>query len=123
MGLNITSRHSGSLNWLFHRISGVALAVILGLHFVAMHFISDGNYEYQTIMERMASPAWKALDVCFLFLALYHGKYGLQVLIDDYVTKAGPRNILFFLTWLLALFLFIYGTWIVLSLEAPPITG
>lgn len=123
MALRIISFRSGTFNWLFQRISGLALAAILGLHFVVIHLISNGAYDYQTIMERMASPAWKALDICFLVLALYHGMTGATIVIDDYVHRAGWRNLLYVLNWLLALFLLMYGTMIVLSLKAPVAAG
>lgn len=123
MALRIISFRSGTFNWLFQRISGVALATILGLHFVVMHLISRGVYDYRIIMERMASPAWKAMDICFLVLALYHVMAGVTLVIDDYVHRAGWRNLLYVLNWLLALFLLMYGTMIVLSLKAPVAAG
>ncbi|MBW2621932.1 MAG: succinate dehydrogenase, hydrophobic membrane anchor protein [Deltaproteobacteria bacterium] len=123
MGLRIISFRSGSFNWYFQRISGLALAAILGFHFVVMHLLSEGAYDYQTIMERMASPAWKALDICFLVLALYHGMTGVKIVIDDYVHRAGWRNFACGLTWFLALSLLIYGTMIILSLQAPSVAG
>ena len=123
MALRIISFRSGTFSWLFQRISGLALAAILGLHFVVLHFISQGVYDYQTIMERMSSPAWKAIDICFLVLALYHAMTGAAIVIDDYVHRAGWRNLLYVLNWLLALFLLLYGTTIVLSLNAPVAAG
>lgn len=123
MALRIISFRSGTFNWLFQRISGVALAAILGLHFVVLHLISHGVYDYRTIVERMASPAWKALDIFFLVLALYHVMTGVTLVIDDYVHRAGWRNFLYVLNWLLALFLLMYGTMIVLSLTAPVAAG
>lgn len=123
MALRIISFRSGTFNWLFQRISGVALAAILGLHFVVLHLISHGVYDYRTIVERMVSPAWKALDIFFLVLALYHVMTGVTIVIDDYVHRAGWRNFLYVLNWLLALFLLMYGTMIVLSLTAPVAAG
>ena len=123
MGLRIISFRSGTFNWYFQRISGLALAAILGFHFVVMHLISEGAFDYQTIMERMASPAWKALDISFLVLAVYHVMTGVTLVIDDYIHRAGWRNFASGLNWLLALILFIYGTLIILSLQAPSVAG
>ena len=37
------SGRSGSFAWLFQRVSGVALVVILGIHFIVLHYSGTGS--------------------------------------------------------------------------------
>ena len=105
--------------WVFQRVSGIALAVILALHFVVIHFTSSGNIDYASVMTRMASPFWKGLDLGFLYLALFHSVNGFKILIDDYIHQPVLRLVLESLNWLLAFVLAVYGSLIILSFSAP----
>ncbi|MBW1709068.1 MAG: succinate dehydrogenase, hydrophobic membrane anchor protein [Deltaproteobacteria bacterium] len=123
MALNFVSGRTGAFDWLFQRISGVVLALILGLHFIILHLISGGEYEYEVIMTRLANPSWKVFYFCFLFFALYHAMNGAKILIDDYIHHPRLRTLLLSLDWLLAIVLFLYGTLIILMHQAPAVKG
>ncbi|MBW2085823.1 MAG: succinate dehydrogenase, hydrophobic membrane anchor protein [Deltaproteobacteria bacterium] len=123
MALNFVSGRTGAFEWLFQRVSGVVLAMILATHFILLHFISDGEYEYDVIMARLASPPWKVFYLCFLFFALYHAMNGAKILIDDYIHEPRWRTLLICLDWLLALVLFFYGALVIIAHTAPVVQG
>ncbi|MBU0516197.1 MAG: succinate dehydrogenase, hydrophobic membrane anchor protein, partial [Proteobacteria bacterium] len=88
------SGRSGPAAWFFQRVSGLALAVILLLHFFVLHFLTTGPLTYQTVMARLAHPWWKTVDILFVVLGVIHAAGGLNLLIDDYVHRPGRRSIL-----------------------------
>lgn len=98
---------SESFWWLFQRISGVALVVLLLMHFIVMHFFGDLSFEQVTA--RIAMPLWKVIDLSFLFLALVHGLYGVWIVSGDYLHRAGARMAVFCLLALGGIGLLVIG--------------
>ncbi len=78
------SGKSGEWNWLFQRVSGAALLVLLLGHFFIEHF-TGVQIDYQTVSARLASTGWKLFDLTFVVFALYHGINGIFMVIEDYV--------------------------------------
>ena len=109
------SGKSGAFEWLFQRVSGAALAVILLLHFALMQYVGDGPVTYAKVAYRLASPYYKAWELLFLVLALYHAMNGVKLLIDDYVSAPGWRIFLTSLNWIATLAFLIFGAITVLT--------
>jgi succinate dehydrogenase cytochrome b556 subunit len=74
--------------WYLQRVTGGLLLVLLVAHFWVEHFMSaplrHGHLTYQVIQARISNPAWQAIDIAFLIIALYHGLNGLRNIILDY---------------------------------------
>jgi succinate dehydrogenase / fumarate reductase, membrane anchor subunit len=49
-----------------------------------------GDLTYAAILDRIANPAWQAVDIGFLVVALIHGLNGLRNIVLDY-GRVGPR--------------------------------
>jgi succinate dehydrogenase / fumarate reductase membrane anchor subunit len=113
------SSRSGLGAWWFQRVSGLALAVILLLHFFVLHYLTGGPLTYQAVMTRLAHPWWKTLDILFVVLGLTHAASGFNLLIDDYVHRPGWRQILIGLNWLVCSAFMILGVVTILGLRAP----
>jgi len=110
------SGRSGTFEWLFQRVSGVALAVILLVHFTLLHYLGgEGPVTYDKVAGRLASPYYKAWELLFLVLALYHAMNGIKLVIDDYVHHEGWRIALTALNWLVCLGLLLFGAITVLT--------
>jgi succinate dehydrogenase / fumarate reductase membrane anchor subunit len=78
--------------WIFMRVSGVVLLVMVLLHLVIMHIINNIEViNYHFVAQRYATPFWRTYDLVMLWLAFIHGLNGLRVLIDDYVGSRGWR--------------------------------
>lgn len=86
-------RGGDSFWWFFQRISGVALIVLLLMHFLVMHF--TGELNFADVSARVNTPLWKVIDLSFLLLALGHGLYGLWLITGDYLHLAWLRLLVF----------------------------
>ncbi len=91
MNYDIQARSGGALWWFFHRLSGLYLAVVLFIHVLLLHVMIEGELEFDTIADRVATPGWKTLNISFLVVALAHGLYGLWIVLDDYIHKGWAR--------------------------------
>lgn len=82
-----TSR-SGSIAWLLQRVSAVILFVLLLLHFITYHFLTqDRSVSYSRVLERAQSWWFPLLQFLFLITALYHGLNGVWSILEDYTTN------------------------------------
>ncbi|MGE5254474.1 MAG: succinate dehydrogenase, hydrophobic membrane anchor protein [Planctomycetaceae bacterium] len=96
-----TSHQSGAFHWLFQRITGILIAVVLVIHIGAVHFgISPVD---------LGSPFWKFFHVGFVILLLYHILNGFWLMVEDYVLSRGLRVTLFGLAWIVGVSFLILG--------------
>ena len=77
--------------WLFMRISGIALVVLVLGHLLIMTMLNGGLRAGQLRLRRRrwSSPFWRLWDLLMLWLAELHGTLGLRTVINDY---AGARR-------------------------------
>ena len=47
------------------------------------------------VADRVATPLWKTVDISFLVVALFHGLYGLWIVLDDYIHRDWLRVLLY----------------------------
>ena len=92
--------------WYMQRITGALLVPLLIAHFWVEHFMSRellrGDLTYTAILARISNPAWQAIDISFLLIALYHGLNGFYNILLDY-GKIGRRGANVALTLIVAL--------------------
>lgn len=90
-----------AFNWLFQRISGVLIALILVIHLGAVHWgVSPVD---------LGSPFWKFFHLLFVILLLYHILNGFWLIIEDYIRSTWLRISLFSLTWIVGVAFLILG--------------
>ena len=109
----------GAFGWFFQRISGAVLLIVLIIHFWVLHFFpsQQGEVTFDIVMQRLQHPVWRAIDLLFLVVGLYHGMNGLLLVIHDYIRWPLPRIILVGTVWMIALFLLIMGSMTILGLS------
>jgi len=100
--------------WLLHRVTGIILAFGLIYHFFMMHFMEAEAYSYQSVIQRLSDPSWKIFNIVFLISALYHGFYGINGLITEYVKEEGLKKFLKIFIFILPLALAFFGIKIVI---------
>ncbi len=103
-----TSR-TGAAGWFLQRISAVVLFILLILHFVTYHFLSDGAYTWRVVVEKMQSPWFNLIQFLFLITALYHGLNGVWIVVEDYIHAKRWRMFLYGLILTVGLSLFFVG--------------
>ena len=75
------------------RISAVALLVFLTIHMMVLHY-PPFHIDFSRILERMADPLWKALDIAFLFFVLVHALSGTYAVLTDFDSVSRARKVL-----------------------------
>jgi succinate dehydrogenase cytochrome b556 subunit len=78
-----------AINWYLQRITGAALLVLLVMHFWVEHFSAEARtptgLTFEIIQRRFFNNHWFfAVDLSFLFIALYHGLNGVRNILLDY---------------------------------------
>ena len=81
------SSGSGSFGWVFQRITGIVLVVVLIGHYILMHYNPESGHTYDAVLARMQSSWYRVLDLTFVVLAMYHGLNGLWSIFRDYRLK------------------------------------
>jgi succinate dehydrogenase subunit D len=79
-------KHRGSALWIaamVHRISGLALAIFLPLHFLALGLALDGEAKLESFLRWSDQPLVKLAEGGLVFLLTVHLLGGLRVLVIE----------------------------------------
>jgi succinate dehydrogenase / fumarate reductase membrane anchor subunit len=105
--------------WLFMRLSGIVLVVLVIGHLV-IQLVLDGGVSkigFAFVAGRWASPFWQTWDLLMLWLAMLHGANGLRTVINDYATKATTnftlKTLLYFGTFVVV----VLGTLVIFTFD------
>jgi fumarate reductase subunit D len=86
----------GSALWLaamVHRLSGIALAAFLPLHFLALGLALDGEARLENFLRWSDRPLVKASETLLVFLLAIHMLGGLRLLfIENYSWRDGQKQ-------------------------------
>ena len=96
------------------RISAIALLFFLTIHMVVVHY-PPFHIDFSRIVERMADPLWKAMDIAFLFFVLVHALSGLHAVHMDWDVTARFKTAFIALSLLAGLAAFAWGTATILA--------
>ncbi len=79
--------------WLFMRVSGILLVVLVLGHLFIMNILDGGvqRINFGFVAGRWASPFWQVWDLLMLWLAMIHGSNGLRTIINDYTRRDATR--------------------------------
>jgi succinate dehydrogenase / fumarate reductase, membrane anchor subunit len=72
--------------WLYMRVSGVLLVVLIFGHLLVNLFLGDGvkAIDFAFVAGKLADPFWIVYDTLLLWLALIHGANGMRTIVNDY---------------------------------------
>jgi len=107
------------LSWLFMRISGVVLVVLVIGHLLIMNVLDGGvqRINFGFVAGRWASPFWQIWDLLQLWLAMIHGTNGLRTVISDYASKPNTRFWLHTVLYVSAIFVIVCGTLVIFTFD------
>jgi succinate dehydrogenase / fumarate reductase membrane anchor subunit len=77
------SAHSGAHHWLIIRYTSIG-SLLLTAWFIASILMLP-NLDYGTVREWLAGPVPATLLGLFVLVNIWHGRLGIQVVIEDYV--------------------------------------
>ena len=105
--------------WLFMRLSGLLLVVLVLGHVFIMNVLDGGVHRvnFAFVAGRWASPLWQFWDLAMLWLAEIHGTIGLRTVIDDYARRDATRRWLKMLLYTSAVLIVALGTFVIFTFD------
>ena len=82
--------------WLFMRVSGPLLIVLVFTHLVVNLVLGEGikAIDFAFVAGKWADPFWQYWDMAMLWLAMIHGTYGMRTIVNDYTERVEVRTAL-----------------------------
>jgi len=82
--------------WLFMRISGIVLVVLVLGHLIVNLLVDDGisGINFAFVAGKWADIRWQIWDLLMLWLAMIHGANGVRTIINDYAERDSTRVVL-----------------------------
>ncbi|MGW4439060.1 succinate dehydrogenase hydrophobic membrane anchor subunit [Streptomyces sp. NPDC004596] len=105
--------------WLFMRLSGVVLVVLVIGHLL-IQLVLDGGVSkigFAFVAGRWASPWWQVWDLLMLWLAMLHGANGLRTVINDYAERPASRMWLKALLYTATVWTILLGTLVIFTFD------
>lgn len=107
-------------SWLFMRMSGIVLLVMVLAHFAIMHIFTPIEFiNFSFVAARWASPFWRVYDLVLLSLALVHGMNGVRVVADDYVHSRAGRLVTMTLIYSATFLFLVIGAEVIFAFQPP----
>jgi succinate dehydrogenase / fumarate reductase membrane anchor subunit len=106
-------------SWIFMRMSGVLLVVLVLGHLLIMNVLDGGvqRVNFGFVAGRWASPFWRTWDLMQLWLAELHGTNGLRTIINDYAVRDSTRFWLKMLLYASAFLVLVLGTLVIFTFD------
>ncbi|RII42866.1 succinate dehydrogenase [Galactobacter valiniphilus] len=105
--------------WLFMRLSGVVLVVLIFGHLISNLLVGQGVHaiDFGFVAGKWASPLWQIWDLTMLWLAMLHGTNGVRTIINDYAEKDRTRFWLKTVLYVVAAFTVLLGTMVIFTFD------
>jgi len=106
-------------SWVFMRLSGLLLFVLILGHLLIMTVLDGGvqKVNFAFVAGRWASPFWQTWDLAQLWLAQLHGTNGLRTVINDYAERDGTRFWLKTLLYSSSVLILMLGTLVIFTFD------
>ncbi|HJS28179.1 MAG TPA: hypothetical protein VJ768_01055 [Anaerolineales bacterium] len=113
--IGVKAGESGWL-WLAKLFTGLAIIVILIVHFVVNHFIADeGLLRHEDVLAYYDSPLIIIMEAVFLLFVISHALIGTRSIILDLRPSPWTLRVIDVLLLLTGIFFSVYGIWILLA--------
>ncbi len=108
--------------WLFMRVSGPLLVVLIFTPLVVNLVVGDGikAIDFAFVAGKWADPFWQFWDLAMLWLAMIHGTNGMRTIVNDYTEKVKVRQALNTTLWAVCGLLIILGTLVIFTFDPCP---
>lgn len=109
-------------SWMFQRISGVILIVLIFTHLFINLMTGDGvsQIDFAFVAGKWASPLWQWWDFAMLVLAMLHGTNGMRILVDDYARKPFMRATLQWALRITCVVIIVLGSLVIWTFDPCP---
>ncbi len=108
--------------WLFMRISGPLLIVLIFTHLMVNLVLGDGikAINFAFVAGKWADPFWQWWDFAMLWLAMIHGTNGMRTIVNDYTDRVVVRRMLTTTLWAVCGLLILLGTLVIFTFDPCP---
>jgi succinate dehydrogenase hydrophobic anchor subunit len=102
--------------------SGIATAVVLGIHMAVQHLnsiLSSGSPDptsWASVVSRATEKSWVAIYVLLLAFALYHGLYGLRGIVLELTASDAKIRVVNWSFIIVGIIVFGWGTYALFNL-------
>ncbi len=105
--------------WLFMRVSGMLLVVLVLGHLFIMNILDGGvqRINFAFVAGRWSSPFWQTWDLLMLWLAQLHGANGMRTIINDYTRRDTTRFWLKMLLYAASVLVIALGTLVIFTFD------
>jgi succinate dehydrogenase / fumarate reductase membrane anchor subunit len=106
-------------SWLFMRLSGLLLVVLVLGHLFIMLVLDGGvqKINFAFVAGRWSNPFWQTWDLLQLWLAQLHGANGLRTVINDYAERDRTRVVLKMLLYTSSVLVLVLGTLVIFTFD------
>jgi succinate dehydrogenase membrane anchor subunit len=102
-----------SSTWYWQIITGIALVFLLGLHFIANHFIAQGGIrDYADVVSYLRNPIILVWEVFFLVVVAAHAMLGIRAIVMDFGIPARAEKRLSQILTVIGVITVGYGLWL-----------
>ena len=99
--------------WYWQIFTGIALVLLLGLHFIANHFIATGGIrDFADVVSYLRNPIVLALEVLFLVVVATHAMLGVRAIVMDFGISGHAEKRLSQALTIIGVLTVIYGLWL-----------
>jgi len=102
-----------SSSWYWQIFTGIALVLLLGLHFIANHFIATGGIrDFADVVSYLRNPIVLVLEVLFLIVVATHAMLGVRAIVMDFgISRQAEKRLSQVLT-VIGVLTVGYGLWL-----------
>ena len=102
-----------SSGWLWQVLTGVGLVFLLGLHFIANHFIVKGGLrDFANVVSYLRNPIILVLEVLFLVVVTTHAMLGVRAIVTDLGLSDRIEKRLSQALTIIGVLTVVYGLWL-----------
>ena len=108
--------------WMYMRVSGVALVVLIFGHLFVNLMTGDGvkQIDFAFVAGKLSDPFWQVWDLLMLWLALIHGGNGMRTIVNDYARPGAIAKTLHVSIWSAVSLLILLGTLVIFTFDPCP---
>ena len=108
--------------WLFMRISGVFLVILIFGHLIVNLWMGEGvqGLDFGFVGGKWANPFWQIWDLAMLWLAMIHGTNGMRTIINDYAEKPRTNVTLQIILYVASAIIVVLGTLVIFTFSPCP---
>lgn len=108
--------------WLFMRISGVFLVILVFGHLIVNLWMGEGvqGLDFGFVGGKWANPFWQIWDLAMLWLAMLHGTNGMRTIINDYAEKPRTNVTLQIILYVASAIIVVLGTLVIFTFSPCP---